>query len=124
MLTLLLIEPHAALRRSLQQWLETELSGGTVLAVSEPAQALKLAAVEPPCVMLIDLDMIEPTELTCVLRLGQFCGCAIIGVGLDDTTAHRQRAQLMGIPNFVGKAQLQTDLIPLIHHLLDRTTLA
>ncbi len=118
MQTVLLVEPHGCLRQSLRDWLRAQLSMCAIVTAADVAQAIALAADQLPSVMLLDLDTIAAAELQALLRLSQFSHCRVIGLGLDDTPAHRQRARLAGVACFVAKDQLQTSLLPHIQALL------
>ena len=115
MLTILLIEPHTALRQSLRLWLEADSMSCTILEAPDLAHAVALAAAQPPRVIVLDLDALPPAELGDIQRLGRlYPTAAIVGIGLDDTPAHCQRARQSGITTFVPKSQLPTDLTPIL----------
>ena len=108
----MLIEPHAVLRQSLHRWLEADLPPCALLEANNMARALTLASAQMPHAILIDLDALSEDNLGDVRRLAQDCPqAAILGIGLDDTPSHRQRAELAGVTIFISKAQLQTELL-------------
>jgi DNA-binding NarL/FixJ family response regulator len=111
MLTLLLVEPHSVLRQSLRNWLEVDLAPCLILEADNLPRAFDMVLTEQPRVILLDLDTL-PETADDIQRLTQLCPKAfIIGMGLDDTPSHRQRAELAGVNIFVSKSKLQTDLI-------------
>ena len=111
MLVLMLIEPHAVLRQSLHRWLEADLSLCVLLEAKDMARAQTLVLIVTPHAILVDLDTLSEETLGDIRRLAQVCPqAAIIGIGLDDTPSHRQRAELAGVTIFIPKAQLQADL--------------
>jgi len=110
-LVLMLIEPHAVLRQSLHRWLEADLPPCALLEADDMPHALTLALIVTPHAILIDLDTLSEGNLGDIWRLAQVCPqAAILGIGLDDTPSHRQRAALAGVTIFIPKAQLQSDL--------------
>jgi DNA-binding NarL/FixJ family response regulator len=119
--TLLLIESHTALRQSLRQWLEVGPMFDVILEAGDLTHALDLAAAEPLRGIILDLDALSPAELDNgdIRRLSRLCPtAAIVGLGLDDTPAHRERAQQAGVTTFVPKSQLPTDLMPVLQTLV------
>ena len=108
--------------QSLRQWLEAELFPCTILEATDVAQAIASASLQLPGVILVDLDTRSAHELDILLRLSQFCPCAVVGIGLDDTPAHRYRAQQAGVTMFIPKAQLQTDLPHYLRAVLQART--
>jgi len=117
-LTLLLIEPTPVLRQSLRNWLEVALPSCAMLEADNLARALTLASALTPRAILLDLDSLSEVNLGDIRRLAQLCPqTAILGMGLDDTPSHRQRAELAGVTIFVTKAQLQTDLLRVLQEI-------
>ena len=111
MFVLMLIEPHAVLRQSLHRWLEADLPPCALLEAKDMARAQALVLIVTPHAILVDLDTLSEETLGDIRQLAQICPqAAIIGIGLDDTPSHRQRAALAGVTIFIPKAQLQSDL--------------
>jgi len=111
-LTLLLIEPTPALRRSLRLWLEVALSPCAMFEADDMARALTLAAAQPPDVILLELDELTTGGQDDIRRLKQmYPQAAIVGIGIDETPAHRQRAEAAGVAAFIAKSQLQSELL-------------
>jgi DNA-binding NarL/FixJ family response regulator len=107
----MLIEPHAVLRQSLHRWLEADLPPCALLEANDLARALTLVSVVTPHAILLDLDALSEDNLGDIRRLAQLCPQAeVIGIGIDETPSHRQRAEAAGVTIFVTKAQLQSDL--------------
>lgn len=113
-LTLLLIEPALVLRQSLRNWLEIDLAHCLILEADNLPRAFDLALTGQPRVILLDLDTF-PETVHDIQRLRELSPKSdIIGMGLDDTPSHLQRAELAGVTAFVSKYQLQTDLVRLL----------
>jgi len=111
-LTLLLIEPTPALRRSLRLWLEVALSPCAMFEADDMARALTLASAQPPDVILLELDELTTGGQDDIRRLKQmYPQAAIVGIGIDETPAHRQRAEAAGVAAFIAKSQLQSELL-------------
>jgi CheY-like chemotaxis protein len=112
MFTLLLIEPYPALRQSLRLWLEVALAPCAMLEADDMAHALTLTPNQAPDVILLELDELSTDDQADIWRLKQiYPKTVIVGIGIDETTAHRQRAELAGVADFVPKPQLQSDLV-------------
>jgi len=123
MFTLILVESHTALRQSLWRWLATNLASCAIVATDNMTQAAELAQARLPCAILLDLDVLPQSNPGEIQRLKRLCPApAIIGIGLDDTPAHRQRATQIGITLFMSKSQLPADLIPALQVLLEGAT--
>lgn len=109
------------MRQSLRRWLETTLAPCTIFEATDLVRALDLAAAEPLRGIILDLDALSPAELDDgdIRRLSRLCPtAAIVGLGLDDTPAHRERARQAGVTTYVPKGQLQTDLMPVLQTLV------
>jgi DNA-binding NarL/FixJ family response regulator len=114
----MLIEPYAVLRLPLSRWLESDLAPCVILEAADMAQALALASAHTPHAIILDLDALSENNKADTYRLGELCPkAAIIGIGLDDTPSHRQRAKLMGVTIFIPKSQLQTELLRAIQEI-------
>ncbi len=75
-------------------------------------RALTLAAAQPPDVILLELDELATGGQDDIRRLKQmYPQAAIVGIGIDETLAHRKRAELAGVAAFVSKSQLQNELV-------------
>jgi DNA-binding NarL/FixJ family response regulator len=109
MLTVLLIEPAPVLRDSLRLWLELDFAPCAVLTADDLPQALALATEHRPNAILLDLDALPMQDDLRQLRQAN-PQAALLGLGLDDTPSHRQRAEQDGVTVFIPKSQLQTDL--------------
>ena len=91
----------------------------TILEAPNLVRALALAAAQPPRVIILDLDALSPADWGDLRQLTWLCPtAAIVGIGLDETPAHRQRAALAGVATFVSKSLLQSELIPALQALL------
>jgi CheY-like chemotaxis protein len=113
--TLLLIEPHPALRQSLRDWLESNFSPCTIFEANNVSLALTLASAQMPRAIILDLDALSAEEQDEIQKLHQaHPKTPIIGIGLDDTPTHRQRAEAAGATAFIPKSQLQAELTRLI----------
>jgi len=110
-LTLLLLEPTLVLRQSLRNWLEVDLAPCLIFEADNMPRAFDLALSKQPRIIILDLDMLTET-VDDIQRLRELCPKSdIVGMGLDDTPSHSQRAELAGVAAFVSKSQLNSDLI-------------
>jgi CheY-like chemotaxis protein len=106
-----LIEPTPVLRQSLRSWLEANFAPCAILEAENISAALEISPEENPRVILLDLDMLSEAEWISVPQLARrFPQAEMIGMGLDDTPQHRQRAESAGITVFVSKSQLHNEL--------------
>jgi DNA-binding NarL/FixJ family response regulator len=111
-LTLLLIEPAPVLRQSLRNWLELNFAPCAIREAENLSAALERSPEENLHAILLDLDMLSEAEWGNIPQLTRiFPQAAILGMGLDDTPSHRQRAESAGVAAFVAKSQLQSELL-------------
>ena len=122
-LTVLLIEPSLVLRQSLRSWLEVNLAPGAILEAEDLPRALAPASTPNPRIILLDLDALVEIKDDIQRLKAAYPQAVIIGMGLDDTPAHRQRAEAAGVAAFVSKSQLNGDLINAIRTTLSGTFL-
>lgn len=110
-LTLLLIETAPILQKPLRDWLEANCAPCSIRTAGNIRAALELSFKEQPRGIILDLDLLSEAEWGNLPQLKRtFPQSEIIGMGLDDTPQHRQRAQAAGIAAFIAKDRLQAEL--------------
>ena len=117
--TILIVEDHDTVRRSLRDWLEVEFPQCRVIEAASGEEAIALIRIESPRLVIMDITLpgmsgIEATrQIKATLPSVQI---AMLTVHEDDT--HRADATAAGASAYVPKRAMQTELIPTLTALL------
>ena len=106
MTTLLLVEDEALIRHGLRMWLD-QVSDVTVVGeANNGAEAMLLAQILSPDLVLVDLSLppMDGLNTTAALRRA-VPQSAVVLLSLEDGTAIRARAHAAGAVAFVGKQE-------------------
>jgi DNA-binding NarL/FixJ family response regulator len=106
MTTLLLVEDEALIRHGLRMWLDQVSDVIVVGEANNGAEAMLLAQILSPDIVLVDLSLppMDGLNTTAVLRRA-VPQSAVVLLSLEDGTAMRARAQAAGAVAFVGKQE-------------------
>jgi len=104
MITVLLVDDQAMARRALRVRFALEPDLDVVEEADDGGEALRLAAMLTPDVVLMDIEMpgIDGIRATEMLRSGGLSSAVVI-LSIDDSAATRERATVAGAAAFVGK---------------------
>ena len=117
--TILIVEDHDAVRRSLRDWLEVKFPRCRVIEATSGEEAIALIQVESPRLVLMDISLpglsgIEATrQIKAALPSAQI---VMLTIHEDDT--YRADATTAGASAYVPKRVMQTELIPTLAALL------
>ncbi len=117
--TILIVEDHDAVRRSLRDWLEVEFPQCRVIEAASGEEAVALIQIESPRLVVMDITLpgmsgIEATrQIKAILPSAQI---VILTIHEDDT--HRADATAAGASAYVSKRAMQTELLPTLAALL------
>lgn len=120
--TILIVEDHDAVRRSLRDWLEVEFPQCRVIEATSGEQAITLIQIESPRLVLMDISLpgmsgIEATrQIKAALPSAQ-----IVMLTIHEGDTYRADATAAGASAYVPKRTMQTELIPTLAALLADT---
>src|SRR5512138_3842435 len=128
---ILLVDDHAVVRTGLRLIIQSRTDMAITGEAENRITALKLAADEPPDIILLDLDLGEDDGMELIAELVEAAGRAriIVLTGLRDPAAHR-RAVMRGAMGVVPKEKAADVLINAITRVyageawLDPSTMA
>jgi DNA-binding NarL/FixJ family response regulator len=117
--TILVVEDHEAVRRSLRDWLEVEYPQCRVIEASSAEEALALVPVEAPRLVVMDISLpgmsgIEATrQIKAVLP-----STKVVMLTIYEGDSYRADATMAGASAYVPKRAMQTELMPTLAALL------
>ncbi len=118
-LSVLVVEDHDAVRRSLCELLQSGFPGITCLEASSGEEAVDMASAADPMVVLMDIGLpgISGIEATRRIR-ARSPATRVVIVSIFDTAAHRADAAAAGAVGYVPKIELGHALLPVLARLL------
>ena len=117
--TILIVEDHDAVRRSLRDWLEVEFPQCRVIGAASGEQAIALIRTESPRLVVMDISLpgmsgIEATrQIKAALPSAQ-----VVMLTIHENDTYRADATAAGASAYVPKRVMQTELIPTLAALL------
>lgn len=112
MITILLVDDQATIRRGLRMRLALEPDVLVVGEAEDGKTALVLASMLQPAVVLMDITMPGMDGLVATRALRRLAPrCAVVILSLHDTTTNRAAAEAAGAVAFIAK---QGDVQPLL----------
>jgi two-component system invasion response regulator UvrY len=117
--TILIVEDHEAVRRSLRDWLAVEFPQCRVIEAASGEQALALIQIESPRLVIMDISLpgMSGIEATRQIR-ATLPSAQIVMLTIHNGDAYRADAAAAGASAFVPKRAMQTELIPTLAALL------
>ena len=117
--TILIVEDQDDVRRALRYWLELEFPRYRVIGAASGEQALALARIEAPSLVIMDIclpgiDGIETArQVKATLPLAQ-----LVMLTLHTDDIYRAEAQVAGASAYVTKQRMHSELVPTLAALL------
>ncbi|MBC8248786.1 MAG: response regulator transcription factor [Anaerolineales bacterium] len=121
--TILIVEDHDAVRKSLRDWLEVEFPQCRVIEAASGEEAIALIRIESPRLVVMDISLpgmsgIEATrQIKAALPSAQ-----IVMLTIHEGDAYRANATAAGASAYVPKRVMQTELVPTLAALLANQT--
>ena len=121
--TILIVEDHDAIRKSLRDWLEVEFPQCRVIEAASGEEAIALIRIESPRLVVMDISLpgmsgIEATrQIKAALPSAQ-----IVMLTIHEGDAYRANATAAGASAYVPKRVIQTELVPTLAALLANQT--
>lgn len=115
--SILVVDDHEPLRRSIVTWLESRFPGCRVFGVETAEEALALP--DRPDIVLMDINLHGLDGLEAATRLKALAPeTQIVMLTMHDTPHHRRAAADAGATGFISKRDLETQLEPAVASLL------
>ena len=117
--TILIVEDHDAVRRSLRAWLEVEFPQCRVIEAASGEEAIALIRTESPRLVVMDISLPGMSGIEATRRIKATLPSAqIVMLTIHEDDAHRADATTAGASAYVTKRVMQTELIPTLAALL------
>ena len=117
--TILIVEDHDAVRKSLRDWLGVEFPQCRVIEAASGEEAIALIRTESPRLVVMDISLpgmsgIEATrQIKAALPSAQ-----VVMLTIHENDTYRADATAAGASAYVPKRVMQTELIPTLAALL------
>ena len=117
--TILIVEDHDAVRKSLRDWLQVEFPQCRVIEAASGEEAIALTRVESPRLVVMDISLpgISGIEATRQIKAA-LPSAQVVMLTIHEDDAHRADATSAGASGYVPKRVMQTELIPTLAALL------
>ena len=118
-ITILIVEDHDLVRKALGEWVAAKFPGCHVIEATRGEEAIALAQVSSPHVVIMDLDLPGMSGLQATARIkAMIPATQVVILSLHDDKAHRARATRAGANAYVFKGRITSDLQPMLAALL------
>jgi len=117
--TILIVDDHDAVRRSLRDWLEVEFPRWRVIGAASAEEALVLARSELPRVVVMDIALPGLTGIAATRNLKAAMPMVeVVILSIHEGDTYRADAAAAGASAFVPKREMQRELVPAVAALL------
>ena len=115
--SILVVDDHEPLRRSVVTWLEFRFPGCNVLGVESAEEALALS--DRPDIVLMDINLpgIDGLEATSLMKAAA-PETSVVMLTMHDTPHHRRAAEKAGASGYIAKRDLESQLEPTLAGLI------
>lgn len=115
----LVVEDHAVLRGTIRDLLEAHFSGFSVLEAETGEEALDVAAVHRPGIVLMDITLPGMNGLETTRRLkARLPEVCVVIVTIHENAKYREDALAVGASAYVLKHRMGQELVPVLNSLL------
>jgi two-component system invasion response regulator UvrY len=119
--TILIVEDHAAVRKSLCDWLRVMLPDCEFVEAQSGEEAMSLTDAQPPDLVLMDIGLPGMTGIEATRRIKAIAPKTLVVIlSIHEEEAYQLDAATAGASAFVSKRTMQTKLVPVIKTLLLR----
>ena len=115
--SILVVDDHEPLRRSVVTWLEFRFPCCSVIGVESAEEALALSEQVDIVLMDINLRGIDGIEATSLMK-AIAPETSVIMLTMHDTPIHRRAAQKAGASAYIAKRDLESQLEPTVGELI------
>jgi len=117
--TILIVEDHDAVRRSLRDWLEVEFPQCRVIEATSGEEAVALIQTESPRLVVMDISLPGMSGIEATRQIkAALPSTQVVMLTIHEDDAHRADATTAGASAYVTKRVMQTQLIPTLAALL------
>lgn len=117
--TILIVDDHDLMRKTLRQFLEARFAGCDVIEAASGEEAISLAQVSSPQIIIMDVDLPGMSGLQATARIKTMRPATpVVILSLHDNTMHRAHATLAGANAYVEKGRMSSELQPALAALL------
>jgi len=119
--TILIVEDHVAVRKSLRNWLESEFPHILVKEAGSGEEAVSIAKIFLPDIIIMDIGLPHMNGIEAARRIKSFCvDSRVVMLTIHEDEVHRKDAEAAGADAYVPKRMLQTELLPVLEILFPR----
>jgi len=115
--SILVVDDHEPLRRSVVTWLEFRFPGCSITGVETAEEALALSDRADIVLMDINLPGIDGLEATGLMK-ALSPATSVVMLTTHDTPYHRRAAERAGASAYIAKRDLETQLEPTVGELI------
>jgi DNA-binding NarL/FixJ family response regulator len=117
--TILIVDDHTAVRRTLIMWLKTLFSECQVIAAANGEDAVAIAADTSPCLVIMDIHLPKMDGIEATRRIkAAVPGAQVVMLTMHGDEIRRKEAQAAGAVAYVLKANMGRDLVRILTPLL------
>ncbi len=119
--TILIVEDHAAVRKSLCDWLSVMLPDCQFVQAQSGEEAMALTDAQPPDIVLMDIGLPGITGIEATRRIKALApNTSVVILSIHEEDAFQTDAAAAGASAFVFKRTMDTELVPVLQTLLPR----
>jgi DNA-binding NarL/FixJ family response regulator len=116
--TILIVEDHEAVRKSLRNWLESEFPHIAVKEAGSGEEAVSVAKLFFPDIIIMDIGLPNMSGIEAARQIKTFCvDSRVVMLTIHEDEVHRKDAEAAGADAYVPKRMLQTELLPVLEIL-------
>ena len=117
--TILIVEDHEAVRRSLRDWLQVEYPQCRVIEASSGEEALALMPVESPRLVVMDISLPRMSGIEATRRIKAVLPSThVVMLTIYEGDSYRAGATAAGASAYVPKRVMRTELMSTLAALL------
>ncbi len=118
--TILIVEDHEVVRRSLRDWLNMMFHEYRVLEAASGEEALGIVTATPPRLILMDVGLPAMTGIEATRHIRKTAPqLPIVILSIHESPEHAQAALAAGANAYVFKRKLHSDLYAVLARLLN-----
>lgn len=118
--TILIVEDHEPVRRSLREWLEHIFPWCVVVEADTGEKAIAVAQARAPRVVVMDISLPGMNGIEATRRIKAKSTVQIVILTIHEDDPYRAEALAAGACAYVTKRKMQTELIPVLAKLLPK----
>jgi DNA-binding NarL/FixJ family response regulator len=116
--TILIVEDHIAVRKSLKKWLESEFQHILVKEAGSGEEAVSIVKKDLPDIIIMDIGLPNMSGIETARQIKSFSlDARVVMLTIHEDEVHRKDAEAAGADAYVPKRMLQTELLPVLEIL-------